>query len=272
MNDQEQEQIQTQEGLVADTPPIPAEQQQPDETEVEVPHKVDDSPEDQIEPASEDEVLEKPEFLEDKFWDPKEGVKVEDLNNSYKELQKQFSMGKHKAPKEYDLSVFEGIDVDEDPLAKEFVDWANENKPTQEAFDRLVGKFREMADSQEEAESINIEEETAKLGPNATQIINGIKQWGQGLVSKGVWSTDDFEEFKVFAATASGINALNKVRKYYGELQIPTATVEMDGMPSQDELYEMVADPKYKSDPAFRRQVEQKFAQAFPGSVDTGEI
>ena len=37
-----------------------------------------------IEPASEDEVLEKPEFLEDKFWDAKEGVKVEDLNNSYK--------------------------------------------------------------------------------------------------------------------------------------------------------------------------------------------
>ena len=87
-----------------------------------------------------------------------------------------------------------------------------------------------------------------------------------------MWSEDDFEEFKVFAATASGINALNKVRKYYGEQQIPIATVEMDGMPSQDELYEMVADPKYKSDPSFRRQVEQKFAQAFPGSVDTGEI
>jgi hypothetical protein len=270
MNDQEQEQLQT--GLVGDTPPIPPEQQQPEDNEVEIPHKLEDSPEQEIEAASEDEVLEKPEFLEDKFWDSKEGVKVEDLNNSYKELQKQFSMGKHKAPKEYDLSVFEGIDVDNDPLAKEFVDWANDNKPTQEAFDKLVGKFREMADTQEEEESINVEEETQKLGPNALQIINGIKQWGQGLVSKGVWSEGDFEEFKVFAATASGINALNKVRKYYGEQQIPTATVEMDGMPSQDELYEMVADPKYKTDPAFRRKVEEQFSRAFPGSVDTGEI
>ena len=129
-----------------------------------------------------------------------------------------------------------------------------------------------MADAQEESESINIEEETAKLGPNANQIINGIKQWGQGLVSKGVWSEDDFEEFKVFAATAGGINTLNKIRRYYGEQQIPTATVEMDGMPSQDELYEMVADPKYKTDPAFRRKVEEQFSRAFPGSIDTGEI
>ncbi len=266
MNDENEIQ---QEGLMAEAP---VSEEKPVEEEVEIPHKAETEEQPTIEPASEDEVLEKPEFLEDKFWDAKEGVKVEDLNNSYKELQKQFSMGKHKAPKEYDLSVFEGIDVEEDPLAQEFVDWANENKPTQEAFDKLVGKFRELADMQEEESSINVEEETQKLGPNAPQIINGIKQWGQGLVSKGVWSEDDFEEFKVFAATASGINALNKVRKYYGEQQIPIATVEMDGMPSQDELYEMVADPKYKSDPSFRRQVEQKFAQAFPGSVDTGEI
>ena len=88
-----------------------------------------------------------------------------------------------------------------------------------------------------------------------------------------MWSESDFDEFKVFAATASGINALNKVRRYYGEQQIPTATVEMDGMPSKDELYEMVADPKYKTDPAFRREVEQKFARAFPGiATDTGDI
>ena len=47
---------------------------------------------------------------------------------------------------------------------------------------------------EEEAESINIEEETKALGPNAPQIIDGIKKWGQGLVSKGVWSDEDFNE------------------------------------------------------------------------------
>ena len=104
------------------------------------------------------------------------------------------------------------------------------------------------------------------------QIIEGVKKWGQGLKSKGVFSDEDFEEFKVFAATANGINTINKLRKYYGEQTIPTAPVDVDGMPSNDELYDLVADPKYKTDPAFRRKVEQQFARAFPGKVDTGEI
>ena len=81
--------------------------------------------------------LVKPEYLEDKFWDPKTGVKTEDLNTSYKELQKAFSMGKHKAPKEYDMSALEDIDED-DELASYFKDWAKENKPTQAAYDNLV--------------------------------------------------------------------------------------------------------------------------------------
>jgi len=259
-----------QDGLMADATPVSAEEKEIDPTEVEIPHLVEDQPD--PEPVAK-EALVKPEYLEDKFWDPEGGVKVEDLNNSYKELQKQFSMGKHKAPAEYDLSAFDGIDVDEDPLAKEFVDWANENKPTQEAFDKLVGKFRELAEVQEQASSINIEEETAKLGPNAPQIINGMRQWAQGLVAKGVWSEDDFEEFKVAGATANGINMINKLRRYYGEQQIPTATVDMDGMPSRDELYELVASPEYKSDPNFRRKVEQQFARAFPGvATSTGDI
>ena len=52
-------------------------------------------------------------------------------------------------------------------------------------------------------------------------------------------------------STANGINALNKIRKYYGEQTIPTSPVDVDGMPSNDELYELVADPKYKTDPDF---------------------
>ena len=135
-----------------------------------------------------------------------------------------------------------------------------------------LDKFKELSLQQEEADSIDIDAETKSLGPNAPQIIKGIKEWGQGLVAKGVWSDQDFEEFKVFAATANGINALNKVRKFYGEKTIPTAPIDVDGPASNDELYELVADPKYKTDPVFRRKVEEQFARAFPGKVDTGEI
>ena len=94
----------------------------------------------------------------------------------------------------------------------------------------------------------------------------------QAQMSSEDSSDEDFDEFKIFAATANGINTINKLRKYYGEQTIPTAPVDVDGAPSNDELYELVADPKYKTDPAFRRKVEQQFARAFPGKVDTGEI
>ena len=258
--------------LIANVSPQ-EEEQSPNPEETVVSHIEEENKTVEQAKAEEEKVtLEKPEYLEDKFWDPEKGVKTEELNHSYKELQKQFSMGKHKAPKEYDLNVLEDVDVENDELAQFFMDWAKENKPTQAAFDNLVNKFKELSIAQEEADSINIEEETAKLGPNAQQIIEGVKKWGQGLKAKGVFSDEDFEEFKVFAATANGINTINKLRKYYGEQTIPTAPVDVDGMPSNEELYELVADPKYKTDTAFRRKVEQQFARAFPGKVDTGEI
>lgn len=246
-----------------------------DETEKEpedIPHKVEEQTNVPSEEKKEEVKLEKPEYLEKKFWDDKSGVKVEDLNTSYKELQKAFSMGKHKAPKEYDVSALEGIE-EGDQIADMFMEWAKDNKPTQVGFDKLVNQFREITSKQQEAERIDDDKERKALGPNADQVIQGISTWGKGLVSKGVWSESDFEEFKIFAATANGINALNKIRKYYGESTIPTTPINADGMPSKEELQAMVADPKYKTDPAFRRKVEDHFSKAYPGvATATGEI
>ncbi len=259
-----------QEGLLGNTPT--AEPVEPSPEETTIPHKEEENAEDKTYENEKQVKLDKPEYIEDKFWDEEKGVKTEDLSKSYAELQKQFSMGKHKAPREYDISALEDVEED-DELASYFMDWAKENKPTQAAFDNLVNKFKELSTAQEQEDSIDIEEEKKILGPNADQIIKGITTWGQGLVAKGVWSESDFDEFKIFAATGNGINALNKVRKYYGEQTIPTAPVDIEGQPSKDELYSLVNDPKYKSDPAFRRKVEEQFARAFPGTAtSTGEI
>ena len=256
------------EGLLADVKPTEEKEKEPED----IPHKIEEQTNVSSEEKKEEVKLVKPEYLEDKFWDPKTGVKTEDLNTSYKELQKAFSMGKHKAPKEYDITALEGVE-EGDQIADMFMEWAKENKPTQAGFDKLVNQFREITSKQKDAESINIEQERKALGPNADQIIQGITTWGKGLVSKGVWGENDFEEFKIFAATANGINALNKIRKYYGENTIPTAPINADGMPSKEELQSMVADPKYKTDPAFRRKVEEHFAKAYPGvATSTGEI
>jgi len=48
------------------------------------------------------------------------------------------------------------------------------------------------------------------------------------------------------------------VRESY-EGRIPIETSPIEGAPSKDELYQMVADPRYKSDAAFRQKVERMF-------------
>jgi hypothetical protein len=100
----------------------------------------------------------------------------------------------------------------------------------------------------------------AKLGPNANAMVNGMVDWARGLVNKGVWSKDDFEEFKIMGGTARGLQALVKIRTAY-EGRVPIESAPLEGAPSKEEMYAMVADPRYKTDSAYRQKVEKMFDQ-----------
>lgn len=208
----------------------------------------------------------RPEWLPEKF---KTG---EDLAGAYAELQKKFSQGKHKAPENYDTSIFEDAGVsDDDPLYNVYRDWAKENGVSQSAFDQLAGTFIQMAQGAHQEAEISYKEEYEKLGQNADVTIKSMTDWASSLVRKGVWSEADFEEFKVMGGTAQGLKALQKVRSYYGDKVIPVDVGPMDGMPSKDELMAMVGKPEYNSDPAYRNKVERLFEQAF-GTQDYSPI
>jgi hypothetical protein len=99
-----------------------------------------------------------------------------------------------------------------------------------------------------------------KLGPNGRAMVDGMVDWARGLVNKGVWSAEDFDEFKIMGGTARGLNALVKIREAY-EGRVPIQSAPIEGAPTQEELYQMVADPKYKTDPAYRQKVEKLFNQ-----------
>lgn len=60
--------------------------------------------------------------------------------------------------------------------------------------------------------------------------------------------------------TARGLQALLKVREAY-EGRVPIESQPLDGAPSKEELYQMVNDPKYKTDAAYRQKVERLFQQ-----------
>jgi hypothetical protein len=210
------------------------------------------------------DALEKPDYISDKHWDVKNGIKIEELANSHNELLKKMSMGGHKAPDKYSLEVLEGID-EQDPLAQKFLKWADTAKPTQEVFDNLVNMFKETAQESEEQDMINVDEEVKKLGPNAEQIITANQAWIKGQVDKGIFGPADIEELEILGATANGLRVLNKLRGLTGEQSIPVSPMNVEGITSKDDLYDMVSDPRYKTDAKFRREVEAKFNQAFPG-------
>jgi len=216
------------------------------------------------ESEDDDEPLERPDWWPENFWKGDDNAPdLEGIAKSWMDLRKQISQGKHKAPADgkYDTSAFKGIPED-DPVRLHVMNWAQEYQVSQAALDDLVSQVAEMGLVNVEQETVNLEQERKALGPNADARINGIVKWASGLVQKGVWGQDDFEEFKVMGGTAKGIAALEKLRASY-EGRVPIESTPVEGAPSKDELYQMVADPRYNTDPSYRQKVERAFAQNF---------
>ena len=217
-----------------------------------------------IEPNEDDEPLERPDWWPENFWKKDESEPdLEAMAKSWTDLRKQISQGKHKAPEDgnYDLSSF-GETPDDDPVRGHVSNWAKEYGVSQAALDALVGPIVEMGGAEVEQVKFDAAAEKKALGPNADTIIKGMTQWASGLVQKGIWGKDDFEEFKVMGGTANGIKALMKLRETY-EGHIPTQSAPIDGAPSKTELNQMVADPKYQTDAAYRQKVERLFQQVY---------
>ena len=217
-----------------------------------------------VKEAGDDEPLERPDWWPENFWKAEDSAPdLEGMAKSWKDLRKQISQGKHKAPADgnYDTSAFGDI-AEDDPVRNHVMSWAKEYQVSQAALDDLVGQVVDMQMMGAKEASVNVEQEKKMLGPNADARIQGMVKWGAGLVQKGVWSADDFEEFKIMGGTARGIAALEKLRASY-EGRIPTEVTPVDGTPSKDELQQLVADPKYKTDPSYRAKVERAFQQVY---------
>ncbi|MCH9835209.1 hypothetical protein K0U83_06080 [bacterium] len=203
----------------------------------------------------------KPEYLPDNFWDGDKGeANYEALAKSWSDLRKTISQGKHKAPEggKYDTAIW-GDGAEENPMAQAVTNWAKENGISQAQFEDLVGNLQSQAKELMSGQMVDPAEEMKKLGPNGNAVVDGMVNWARGLVQKGIWGADDFDEFKVMGGTANGLRALMKVRESY-EGRIPIETAPNENAPSKDDLYQMVGDPRYKTDAAYRQKVEKLFS------------
>lgn len=205
---------------------------------------------------------ERPEWLPEKFWDPeKKEPRTEQVAKSYAELEKNFRLGKHKAPKDgkYDLTPFADKVPADDPLIAKYTEWAGKYGLPQAAYEEMIAQVVEMAGGLQAETQVNVKAEREALGANADAIINSMTEWARSFVRSGVWSTEDFEEFKIMGGTAQGMKALMKVRESYeGRIPLQQTVVDTD-MPTREDLDAMIADPRYLKEPAFRDKVTKGF-------------
>ncbi len=151
-----------------------------------------------------------------------------------------------------------GDNAEANPIATTLTNWAKENGLSQAAFDDLVGNLQTQAQEIMGADMVDPAEELKALGPNGKAMVDGMVNWARGLVNKGVWSPDDFEEFKIMGGTARGINVLMKIRSAYeGRMPIDPAPLE-EGM-NRNKLEEYIKDPRWNSDPNWRQSREREW-------------
>ena len=221
----------------------------------------------QKQPDAEDNTpIERPDFWPEKFWNKdKAEPDLEGISKSYSELEKQFRSGKHKAPEggKYD---FEAASLKaDDPVAKAYADWAGKYGVSQQAFEDLAKQITGMGAENIQQAQLSAKAEREALGPNADAIIGNMTSWARGMVQKGIWSANDFEEYKVWGGTANGMKALMKLRETY-EGRVPVDTIKNtggDGVMSDEDLNAMVGDPKYKTDASYRAKVEKLFEKRY---------
>ena len=225
----------------------------------------------------------RPDDVPEKFWDPKTGaVNYKAWAKSTKDTRTELetlkqSKGAPAKVEDYKFEVPETLKEavkDSDPVVKLFPDLAFNAGLSQEQFSEISGKFLEEA-QKHVPPAISFEHEKKKLGEHADLIMTTVLNWGEKLVKEGVWSPTDFQEITIMGSTAEGILALNKLRTHYtGEPPIPTTGSSASGLPSKQELYAKVADPRYQTDNGFREQTEKEFIAVFgdapAGSSPTG--
>ena len=143
----------------------------------------------------------------------------------------------------------------EDPLLVNFNEWAKEAGLSQEKHTELMGIY---VNGMMEAQP-SIEDRNKALEKDAPQRINDFTSWAKANFNEG-----EFEVMQGLATTADGFGILEKMRSMSRETDVaaPSSAKPIDNT-SKEALYELVADPRYETSPAFRKEVDKKFTDYF---------
>jgi hypothetical protein len=225
----------------------------------EIPHLAADPADQAIEESK--PVAERPKHIEEKHWDTEKGeIKAEDLAKSYRELRTHMDAGKHKPPKDgkYSIEGFENL-AEDDEIVNDYRAAAEDIGLSQAQFEKTVQFLMDKVGVIEEEAISSFEEEQAKLGPNSEKIIASTDAWLNKFAKAGVLNQAELKSIATASSSATFVNAINKIRRSYGEKDIPPVDVGIDAAStSMSDINVLMGDPRYGVDMAFTRDVERK--------------
>lgn len=231
--------------------------------------------------TQEQTVSDKPEFVQDKFWDAdRKEVNLENLASSYNALEKKLGsrtedLSKQvrqdleqerlgKVPEEYNLNVPElpenvDVSVSEDmEIVQWWKDTAKQNGLSQEQFDEGVKVFIDNA----MATLPDVNVEMQKLGDNSKERVEAAELWSKKNLSPEAYNT-----FSSIASTAEGVKAIEEIMKMTKDSPMPTTPTQVSVTPDLVDLKSMMNDPRYydsnKRDDAYIKRVTELYEKAY---------
>lgn len=229
----------------------------------------------------EQSVSDKPEYVQDKFWDAdRKEVNLENLASSYNALEKKLGsrtedLSKQvrqdleqerlgKVPEEYNLNVPElpeNVDVsvsDDMEIVQWWKDTAKQNGLSQEQFDEGVKVFIDNA----MATLPDINAEMEKLGDNSKERVEAAELWSKKNLSPEAYNT-----FSSVASTAEGVKAIEEIMKMTKDSPMPTTPTQVSVTPDLVDLKSMMNDPRYydsnKRDDGYVKRVTELYEKAY---------
>ena len=231
--------------------------------------------------AQEQTVSDKPEFVQDKFWDAdRKEVNLENLASSYNALEKKLGsrtedLSKQvrqdleqerlgKVPEEYKVTVPElpeNVDVsvsDDMEIVQWWKDTAKQNGLSQEQFDEGVKVFIDNA----MATLPDVNAEMEKLGDNSKERVEAAELWSKKNLSPEAYNT-----FSSVASTAEGVKAIEEIMSMTKDSPMPTTPTQVSVTPDLGDLKSMMNDPRYydsnKRDDSYIKRVTELYEKAY---------
>jgi hypothetical protein len=178
-------------------------------------------------------VADRPENIPENFWNAKSGeVETDKLAQAYVDLRAKMDSGKRKAPKDgkYDFSAYPDImgEDDDDELLGSFTAVLKDEGISQDGAEKLLTLWQETNGLIDEGAVKNHVEQKALLGRNGDKIIESTEKWLLKMQSSGVISDVELEALARSTGDARVVTALNKIRRSYNEMDVPSMTTAVE--------------------------------------------